>query len=97
MSSLKKCPNCDTWNENLERCKNCNELLDYWQIRAKEAAQKDKEFRERPIPKSDQIFMNMKTSRFWLIRGIYYALYSVWALLIAIVSFFMMLIAYGPG
>lgn len=97
MSSLKKCPKCETWNEDKEHCTNCGELLDYWKIREQEVAAKDKEFAERPIPKTDQFFIDMKSSRFLLVRMVYYILYSVWAIVMAIVTFFMMMIAYGPG
>jgi hypothetical protein len=97
MSSNKKCPKCDIWNEDLSHCSNCNELLDYWKIRELEVTKKEKTFKDRPLSDSELFFKNMKYSRFLMVKAVYYIFYSIWAAVMAIVSFFLMMIAYGPG
>lgn len=97
MSSLKKCPKCNAWSENSDHCTNCGELLDYWKIREKEVAQKEKEQAEKPLSDFDNFILSIKNSKFILIRIIYYIFYSVWVAMVAIVSFFMYMVASSPG
>lgn len=45
------------------------------------------------IIKKKSFFQRLKTNRFWLIRGLYYVLHSVWIVVMAIGGFIAWLIA----
>lgn len=97
MSSIKKCPKCSQWSEDQETCPHCGELLDYWKIRERDVAQKEKEEAEKPPSDFDKFIESLRHSRFILVRIIFYFFYSIWVGMIAIVSFFMYMVASAPG
>ena len=97
MAISRKCAKCKVWTESLSHCSECGEVLDHELIQAKRE-QERKEYQESlPPSKLDVFFHEFKNSRFLLIRVFYRLLYSIWFIMFSIVSFFIALIAAGPG
>ncbi len=97
MSTIRKCPKCNHWNAEEDYCQSCGYLLNH-QIRLElEDKARDEEAKNRIPEGIEKFLLQMKTSKWMLIRGLYYVLYSVWFLIFSIVSFFIALIALGPG
>ena len=97
MSSLIKCPKCSTWNENLDYCKICNELINSEMLREREAQRQLKEYRNRPKDVFDLYFERIKTSDEPMDRIMYFLLRSAWFLLIALALAGLAVAALGPG
>jgi Zn ribbon nucleic-acid-binding protein len=95
--SRKKCPKCNTWNENQEECTNCGHLLNYWKQREVSIAENEKVRAEALNDKLDDFVEAWKNSRWWILKGLYYFFYSIWFSLMAIVSFIVMIVAALPG
>ncbi len=94
MASSIKCPKCQTWNDDSDYCSNCNELLNYqikreqeWE--AKKAAQ--------PKDKIDVYIERLKTSDKAIERALYWAMKSVWFLVIGFAVSVILFTALGPG
>jgi Na+/melibiose symporter-like transporter len=94
---MQKCPSCHTWNENRDYCSNCNHLLNYEIARKLEIEKKEVQEANREKDAIDNLIHRMKNSRFILVKGIFYFFYSIWFIFAAIVSFFVAIIAAGPG
>jgi hypothetical protein len=97
MSTLRICAKCHTWNENQDHCTNCGHLLNPDLIRKIELEKKEKLEAGRELDKVDLFLHKVKNSRFILVRVAYYLFYSIWFIFTAIVSFFIAIIAAGPG
>jgi len=93
---MQKCPSCHTWNENRDYCSNCNHLLNYEIARKLEIEKKEVQEANREKDAIDNLIHRMKNSRF-ILKGIFYFFYSIWFIFAAIVSFFVAIIAAGPG
>jgi len=94
---MQKCPKCNTWNENCDYCSQCNHVLNYELIRKAEIQKQEREEANKKKDAIDIFLHRMKHSRYILVKGIFYFFYSVWFVFAAIVSFFVALIAAGPG
>ncbi len=93
----RKCPKCHTWNTDNDYCTNCNELLNH-QIRLKEAEQaRQTEWDNRKLDKIDATIKRMQYSKYAVVRILFYFVYSVWMIIFWISSFFITMIAMGPG
>jgi hypothetical protein len=97
MSSLIKCPNCQQWNENLDYCSNCNELLNYGMKKELEDAQKKREAEQRPKDRLQLYMDRLKSSDRALDKVVLFGLQSSWFLLIAFVSMALAILVFGPG
>ena len=66
-------------------------------IREKELqVQKEREA-SKPPDKWDVLIQRLKNHRFWIVRAVFYFVYSIWFVLFTIISFLISLIALGPG
>ncbi len=97
MTTSRKCPNCKSWNTGVDYCTSCNHLLNY-QIRLEqEQEQRESDWRNREKDKMDIYLAKFKNSSFWPVKALYYVLYSIWFILFTLVSFFIYMVAAGPG
>lgn len=94
---MQKCPHCHTWNENRDYCSQCNYLLNYEISRKLEILKKEEQEANREKDAIDIFIHRMRNSRFILVKTLFYFFYSIWFIFAAIVSFFVALIAAGPG
>ena len=93
----RRCKKCNTWNEDVDYCKNCGEVISL-ELQEKLDWEVKKNIIENKAPDQlDVFFEGFKNSRFFLIRAVYFVLHSVWVMLISILTFFMYFIAVGPG
>lgn len=97
MAVSMRCPKCKTWTRDSDYCQNCNEFLDFTKTRDAELEERKQVEAAKPPDKIDVFFHRFKHSRFWPVRAVYYFFYSIWFVLSAIVSFFMLMMAAGPG
>lgn len=96
-SSAIKCPNCQTWNYDLDYCSNCNHLLNPAIHRQQEAEKRWQEYKNRPKDVFDLYFERIKTSDKVGDKIAYFFFRSAWFLLIAIVLVGLSIAAVGPG
>ena len=75
----------------------CNQALNPEIIKQLKHDEREKKDAEKAPDKLDILNEKMKNSEYLLVRIFYRILYSIWATFIAIVSFFMWMIAAGPG
>lgn len=97
MSSLIKCPKCQTWNENLDYCSNCHQLLNYAIQKQQEDSQKQLEALQKPKDRMELYLERIKNSDKAIDKMIYLSLKSTWFLLVAFVSLALAVLVFGPG
>ena len=97
MSVSRKCPDCGTWNDDLDYCAHCGKLLNYSIQRQQEVAQQERAYKERQLDYMEQKLATMKASPYGYIRFCYHILYSVWFTFIVISSFLISLIVAAAG
>lgn len=93
----RKCSKCGHWNTDLDYCEKCNNLLNLQLQVEIEQQQKEERRSIQPPDRLDRLFDAFKHSRFLPIRILYHILYSIWLVFIAVLSFFMYILAWGPG
>lgn len=93
----RKCPKCGTWNGSENNCTSCGEILNYNIIRKKEDEKRVKEFSTKPPDGIENFLNKFKNSKFFLIRWVYYILYSVWFIFALILGGILYAVAAGPG
>jgi Na+/melibiose symporter-like transporter len=72
-------------------------VLNYEIARKIEVEKKEEQEANREKDALDKFIYRMKNSRFILVKAIFYFFYSIWFIFAAIVSFFVAIIAAGPG
>lgn len=85
-----KCPNCGTYNENVDYCTNCNTLINFKkrrEIEFKKSEEKRAHNEQQDDEKSFQWIEKYKNHKFLLVRIVAYAIYSIWAAVMAIGTF----------
>ncbi len=94
----RKCRNCKEWDRDGNViCQHCGHPLAPDLIIEKNSEERKKKAEEKP-PSSLEIFLNsIKNSENILVRIIYRVLRTVWVIYMAILSFFLWLIAISPG
>ena len=97
MSNLIKCPKCKTWNEDVDYCENCNQLLQSESQRKVEHEEKSIAYKNRPKDNIDILVEKMKTSDNRFVRGAYYLFQSIGFLFIIIISAMLGFALLGPG
>lgn len=96
-SVSRKCSHCGEWNGNQDFCTQCGKPLSPAEVR-KEELKKWKPMWVRTEPTAIDLFLErIKQSRNPVVKLIYYAMYSIWVAYLAILSFFMFLVAITPG
>ena len=93
----RKCRKCNTWNTDNDFCTNCNAPLSPQEIRKAEVAELERKEADKPKDKVDLFLEKMKDSRYILVRGLYYICFSLWAAFMAVLAFFLWLVAATPG
>lgn len=93
----RKCPQCKTWNAYNNYCIKCNQPLDPKLIRELAETKRKEEYANRPLDQVDILHSKMKYSQLLIVRVFYRILYSIWVSFVAIMSFFMWMMAAGPG
>ena len=97
MGVERKCPKCGTWKGSNDNCNNCNQLLNPTVIRKIENIEQKRIFSSKPPDNIDIFLKKFKNSRFFLIRGLYYVLFSVWLVFGVAVSFVLYMVAGTVG
>jgi ribosomal protein L37E len=86
-----KCSSCGTFNKNLENCEQCGALINPETILKKKTEQRrikfDKKLAQNQMESKNSWIYKMRHHRFWIIRLVGHALYSVWFILVAVGSF----------
>lgn len=89
MAIKRKCPECDTWNDGAaDYCITCNELISPTIIEEIRKKKREDIERQKPKDKIDIFLEKWKTSRFFLVRMVYYIVYSIVAIVGGISLFF---------
>jgi hypothetical protein len=97
MSNLIKCPECKTWNENLDFCQKCNHLLNYEQKKANEDESKRLAHENREKDWLDLFWLDLENSDLFWKKSLYYLMKSVWFLILLISTGALAFLALGPG
>ena len=97
MTTSRKCPECSTWNTDSDYCGNCGRLINPYLEIKQENEQREAAIKNRTKDRVDLFLEQFKQSRWWAVKALYYLLYSVWFLLFGLVSFFIYMVAAGPG
>lgn len=92
-----KCSKCGTWNKDLDHCATCNELISPILIEEEREKVREEIRQNTPPTKLDIFLHNWKNSRFFLIKAIYYILYSIGFIFFSIAGFFAWLSATPNG
>ena len=97
MSVERKCLKCGTWNKDNEYCTNCEAAVS--PIVIEEIREQEREERRKNVPPSKlDIFLdNWKNSRFIVLKGLYYVLYTIAFIFFSIAGFFAWLAASPNG
>lgn len=97
MAIERKCPNCGKWNGEEDHCVNCGTLIS--PVLIEEAREVERERRRQSVPLTalDKFILGWKHHPFFLIRWIYYILYSIGLAFFAIASFFAWMAASPNG
>jgi len=86
-----KCINCGTFNQNLDYCSNCGQLINPELLRKKSIQERKKSIQEQfsksKIEIQNTLFYQLKNHRFWIVRVFATIVYSVWVIVMAIGSF----------
>ncbi|MGF1557352.1 hypothetical protein [Paucihalobacter sp.] len=85
-----KCPNCGTYNENVDYCTNCNTLINFKkrrEIEFKKSEKKRAHNEQQDQENSLKWIEKYKNHRFLLVRVFAYIIYSIWAAVMAIGTF----------
>jgi len=97
MAIERKCPQCNTWNEDLNYCSNCNHLLSAKIIEEKREEERETRRKAVPATKLEVFLKSWKESKYWILRVIYKILYTIAFIFIAIASLFAYLAATPNG
>ncbi len=97
MSNLVKCPKCRTWNEEVDYCVDCGQLLQSETRRKVELEAKQLADKNRPKDKIDILVDSFKNSTNPFVKGIYYVVQSVGLLFVLIASVMLGFALLGPG
>ena len=97
MSIARKCPDCHTWNEANDYCSGCGKLLNYVMEREKEDNLIQRRRAELPTGAIDAWLAKLKASNNGLARITYYALNSIWVVLVIFLTFIYAIIAFVAG
>ncbi|MBI3135034.1 MAG: hypothetical protein HYZ14_10220 [Bacteroidetes bacterium] len=93
----RKCLKCSTWNNDEKFCKNCGAALAPDEIIKQEDAKRAALEAAKPRPKLDILLDKAKHSRYFVVRALFYVIYSVAVIVFAIASFFAYMVAWSPG
>lgn len=96
MSFERKCPSCGSWNTS-SVCITCKTELDPKKIRIEKIKEVRKKKQLEPTPKLDAFFIKWKATKNPFSKGLYWIAYSFWTVYMAILSFILLFVAWGPG
>lgn len=97
MGVERKCPKCQTWNQDNDLCSQCGELLSPELIEIKREEIREEIRQNTPLPPLDIFLAKWKNSRFWILRILYKILRTIAVIFLAIASFFAYLAASPNG
>ena len=92
-----KCSKCGTWNKDLDYCATCSELISPILIEEEREKVREEIRQNTPPTKLDIFIEKWKNSRFFLIRAVYYILYSIGFIFFSVAGFFAWLSATPNG
>lgn len=93
----RKCSKCGHWNGDVDYCTACDNLISLTKQIEIEHEQKVTTRINKTPDKLDEFIEAFKNSRFLVFRVVYKVIYSIWLAFIAILSFFLYALAWGPG
>lgn len=92
-----KCPNCKTWNSDIDHCSTCGEPISSKQLNLNYKKQIDEIDNKRPPSIIDTYLAKQMKSSNAFVRVLFYFLYSIWMVYMAILGFFLYIIVGTPG
>jgi hypothetical protein len=97
MAVERKCPNCSTWNSDLDNCASCGTLISPVKIEEERERVREEVRQNKPLSKTDVFIDKWKNSRFFLLRWLYKILYTISVIFIGIASLFAWMAASPNG
>lgn len=93
----RKCLSCGTWNKEEKFCTTCSAPLAPEEIDKVEDAKREQIRLSQPKPQLDVLLDKAKNSKYLLVRGLFYVMYSVAFVVFAISAFLAYLVAWTPA
>ena len=87
----RKCPNCSHWNIGKDYCEKCEAALSADAISKEREARLIQEEENKPKDKTDIWIEKIKNHKYLFVRISFQILYSIWAIFMAFVGFFVWL------
>lgn len=101
MKTERKCLTCGTWNTDNDYCINCSEILSPGIIEEnREKVREEERQRKEEIERNSRLsifFDRWKNFPFFPIRWLYYIVYTIWFIVMAIASFFAYIVVGANG
>lgn len=96
MSISKKCPQCGTWNGDVDYCAKCNHLFSFAILRELEEKKRSSEEKdERNF--FERYLDQLRPARNPIVKLWYYALNSIYLVIYLAISLILAIVALGPG
>ena len=92
-----KCPNCKTWNGDIDHCSSCGTPISSKQLNLNYKKQIDEEDNKRPPSKFESYLARQMKSKNVFVKSFSYFVYSIWVVYMAILGFFLYIIVGTPG
>jgi len=93
----RKCLKCSTWNNDEKFCKNCGTAIAPEEITREEDERYAAVQANRPKPKLDILLDKARNSKYFVVRAMFYVVYSVAVVVFAIASLMAYLVAWSPA
>lgn len=93
----RKCKSCGTWNNDEDHCTNCGALISPIKIEEERRTTYEKQQQLRPPNKVDLWLEKISKSKNPLVLFFYYIFYSIWFLLMGLVTIVIYLVIATPG
>jgi len=89
--AIRKCSECNHWNEGFDYCEKCQAPLSAEAWAEVHKKRYEQEEMEKPKDNLDRWVDKVKGHRYWLVRITFQFFYSIWAIFMAILGFFVWL------
>jgi len=87
----RKCPKCQHWNEGKDYCEKCQTALSADALAKERDLLRIESEKNKPKDKIQLWIEKVKNHKNWFVRATYSVLYSIWAVYMAFVAFFVWL------
>lgn len=97
ISVQRKCDKCGKWNGAADYCLTCGNPISPVVLEEIKQKQQQRRAKEENPDKFDAAMLRMKNSPNFIVKGIYYLLYSIWTIFFIVLTFCLWLVAATPG